>query len=116
MSKIKRMRAIIENNAGIILPEEYDKALVGLYYKDDQILPVYKYLSLIEVHMEHHHETEEKSFNYIESNIIPKISLLLISNFIILFDSFSLALNLSSLFIEVTNPFSLPIFKNLVFL
>mgnify|MGYP003137153962 FL=1 len=80
MSKIKRMRAIIENNAGIILPEEYDKALVGLYYKDDQILPVYKYLSLIEGHMEHHHETEEKSFNYIESNIIPNPAFIIVDD------------------------------------
>ena len=80
MSKIKRMRAIIENNAGIILPEEYDKALVGLYYKDDQILPVYKYLSLIEGHMEHHHETEEKSLNYIEDNIIPNPAFIIVDD------------------------------------
>ena len=69
MSKIKRMRAIIESNSRMMLPTEYDKALVGLYYKDDQIIPVYAYLSLIEAHMDYYNETEEQSLNYVEGNI-----------------------------------------------
>jgi hypothetical protein len=80
MSKIKRMRAIIESNARLMLPTEYDKALVGLYYKDDEVIPVYKYLSLIEAHMVHNNETEEQSLNYIEDNVMSNPAFIIVDD------------------------------------
>jgi len=80
MSKIKRMRAIIESNSRMMLPTEYDKALVGLYYKDDQIIPVYTYLSLIEAHMNYYNETEEQSLNYVEDNIAPNPAFIIVDD------------------------------------
>jgi hypothetical protein len=53
-----------------MLPTEYDKALIGLYYKEGTMLPVYTYLALIEAHMSSHNETEEQSLNYIEDNVM----------------------------------------------
>ena len=80
MSKTKRIRAIIENNARMMLPAEYDKALVGLYYRDDEILPVYTYLSLIEAHMDYYKETEEQSLNYIEDNVTSNPAFIIVDD------------------------------------
>ena len=80
MSKTKRIRAIIENNARMMLPVEYDKALVGLYYRDDEILPVYTYLSLIEAHMDYYKETEEQSLNYIEDNVTSNPAFIIVDD------------------------------------
>jgi len=74
------MRAIIESNSRMMLPTEYDKALVGLYYKDDQIIPVYTYLSLIEAHMNYYNETEEQSLNYVEDNIAPNPAFIIVDD------------------------------------
>ena len=80
MSKIKRIRAIIENNAKTMLPVEYDKAIIGLLYKDDQIIPVYTYLSLIEAHMDYYNVTEEKALNYIEDNVTPNSAFIIVDD------------------------------------
>ena len=70
MMKIKRIRNIIESNSKLMLPIEYDEALIGLCYSHDDILPVYTYLALIEAHMNSHNETEEQSLNFIEDNVM----------------------------------------------
>jgi len=70
MSKIQRIRNIIESDTRLMLPTEYDKALIGLYYKEGTMLPVYTYLALIEAHMNYNRETEEESLNYVEDNIM----------------------------------------------
>ena len=80
MSKTNRIRAIIENNHTPMLPVEYDKALIGLYYKDEEVLPVYTYLSLIEAHMNYHKETEEQSLNYIEEQVIPNSAFIIVDD------------------------------------
>ena len=80
MSKIKRIRAIIENNARLMLPVEYDKALIGLYYEGEQIIPVYTYLSLIEAHMNYYKETEEESLNYIEDKVMTNPAFIIVDD------------------------------------
>ena len=80
MSKIKRIRDILESNTRLMLPYEYDVALLGIYYKEEQIIPVYAYLSLIEAHMNYHKESEEKSLNYVEDNIIPNPAFIIVDD------------------------------------
>lgn len=80
MSKTNRIRAIIESNHTSMLPVEYDKALIGLYYKDEEVLPVYTYLSLIEAHMNYYNETEEQSLNYIEEQVIPNPAFIIVDD------------------------------------
>ena len=80
MSKIKRIRAIIENNARLMLPVEYDKALIGLYYQDEELLPVYTYLALIESHMNSYNKTEEESLEYVEDNIMQNPAFIIVDD------------------------------------
>jgi len=80
MSKIKRIRDIIENNARLMLPVEYDEALVGIHYITDKIVPVYTYLALIEAHMNYYNETEEESLNYIEENIMKNPAFIIVDD------------------------------------
>jgi len=70
MSKIQRIRDIIENNTKLMLPVEYDSALIGIHYNTESMIPVYTYLALIEAHMDFHKETEEASLTYIEDNLM----------------------------------------------
>jgi len=74
------MRDIIESNTRLMLPCEYDNALIGIYYRGEQILPVYTYLSLIESHMDYYKETEEQSLNYIEDNIMSNPAFIIVDD------------------------------------
>ena len=80
MLKTKRIRNIIENNFGLMLPVEYDEALIGIHYRDDYILPVYTYLALIEAHMNSYEETEEQSLNYIEEHVISNPAFIIVDD------------------------------------
>ena len=80
MSKIKRIRAIIENNARLMLPIAYDKALIGLYYQGEELLPVYTYLALIESHMNSYNKTEEESLEYVEDNIMQNPAFIIVDD------------------------------------
>ena len=80
MSKINRIRSIIESNGQLMLPIEYDVALVGVYHNQDITMPVYKYLALIETHMNSHQETEEQSLNYIEANVLPNPAFIIVDD------------------------------------
>jgi len=80
MSKINRIRAIIENNARLMLPIEYDKALIGLYYQGEELFPVYTYLALIESHMNSYNETEEASLEYVEDNIMQNPAFIIVDD------------------------------------
>ena len=80
MSKIHRIRAIIESDSQLMLPIEYDVALIGVYHNQDKTMPVYKYLALIEAHMNSHQETEEQSLNYIEAHVLPNPAFIIVDD------------------------------------
>jgi hypothetical protein len=80
MSKIQRIRNIIENNTKLMLPVEYDRALIGIHYTTNHMTPVYTYLALIEAHMDYHKETEEASLKYVEDNIITNPAFIIVDD------------------------------------
>ena len=80
MSKINRIRNILESNTRVLLPIEYDAALLGIYYNDMDMHPVYSYLCLVEAHMKHTNETEEQSVEYLEDNIISHTPFIIVDD------------------------------------
>ena len=80
MLKNKRIRIILENDDKFMLPVEYDNALIGIHYNQEYMFPVYTYLALIKSHMEYNIETEEKSLNYIEDNVMSNPNIIIVDD------------------------------------
>ena len=71
MSKTNRIRTILEENEKELLPEVYDSALLGIYHKEEGMVPVYAYLRLVESHMNVSKQSEETSVYFVEEKIFP---------------------------------------------
>ena len=80
MSKINRIRHIIEDNDGSLLPNEYDKALLGIYHSETGMLPVYSYLTLVETHMYAQQSTEEQAVMFVEDTVFPDSNLIVVDD------------------------------------
>ena len=71
MSKVNRIRAILEDNESIMLPYAYDIALLGIHHSDERMRPVYSYFKTVEMHMHYAVKSEEESVNFLENQVIP---------------------------------------------
>ena len=80
MSKTNRIRTILEENEKELLPEVYDSALLGIYHKEEGMVPVYAYLRLVESHMNVSKQSEETSVYFVEERIFPNHNVIVVDD------------------------------------
>ncbi len=80
MSKTNRIRTILEENEKELLPEVYDSALLGIYHKEEGMVPVYAYLRLVESHMNISKQSEETSVYFVEERIFPNHNVIVVDD------------------------------------
>ena len=80
MSKVDRIRTILVDYGSLLLPINYDGALLGIRHTEDKMQPVYSYLKLVEVHMSGLNISEEESVNYVENQFVPNEDLIVVDD------------------------------------
>ena len=80
MSKTNRIRTILEENERELLPQIYDSALIGIYHKEQSMVPVYAYLRLVESHMNISKQSEETSVYFVEERIFPNHNVIVVDD------------------------------------